>query len=209
MKNHGFKFFTGDVNWLDYGGTWVRKVGDRRFHFIRLENMDDACGSDNEGRETYVVELSEVDLDAIPGETKDSAVKSCGWGDADRPDFCTTEMIAGACFEYGARAPLHSVSTNNAHQGIRECRKESYHLTNDASWYHAAMNRPVNKIGSTAREYMTGDITSAIVRGANSDDVGEQVVSKIMAKMYVNAEGHTLGGQLPAEELQKLKDVVK
>jgi hypothetical protein len=116
--------------------------------------MDDACGSDNEGRDTYCVELSEVDLDAIPAAAQASAWASCDGGsmiDADDPDTVRRDMVAaGCCFDYGARAPLFDVSTDNVHKGFRACRAESYSLTRDAAALAARMDRPVNRIGSTA-----------------------------------------------------------
>lgn len=207
----GFCFFTGDVNVLDYGMTLIRKVAPRRFHFVELTNMNEACGSDNDGHPTYVVELSEVDLDAIGADTQRSAWRSCDGDCMVRPSDVTSYdnserdlIAAGCCYEYGAKAPLHSVSTNNAHKGIRECRAESYSLTRDSDAYAARMERPVNKLGSTAREYMTGDITSAIVRGAESGDPA----ARIIGRMYVATDGQTLGGRLPAGDIEAIKGAI-
>jgi hypothetical protein len=123
----GFHFWTGYVNFLDHGGTYIRQVGPRRFHFLGLVNMDEACGSDNDGQPRYVVELSEVDLDAIAAETQRGAYNSCGSGISESNDQAKRDAeMAGMCHSYGAKAPLHSVSTDNAHKGIRECRAESY-----------------------------------------------------------------------------------
>ena len=203
----GFQFFTGDVNWRDYGGTWIRQVAARRFHFLQVTNMVEACGRDNDGQPTYAVELSEVDLDAIGEVEQSRALASCGFevtDAADRTANGTADCVAGACFEYGNRAPLHGESTNNVHAGFRACRAESYRLTSDAEAYAEAMDRPVNKLGSTAREYMTGDITSAIVRGAEEGNPSAQ----IMARMYVAAEGQTLGGAIPPGDLEAMRGAI-
>jgi hypothetical protein len=209
VRGRGFRFFTGDVSWLDYGGTWIRQVAARRYHFLELTNMDEACGRDNEGSPRYVVELSEVDLDAIGPDVQRSAWESCD-GDsqierADSVEVDTTErdlVAAGACYQYGAKAPLHSETTSNAHKGIRACRAESYRLTSDAEAYAAAMERPVNKIGSTAAEYMRGDVNAAILRGCDEGNPS----ARLMAKMYVAAEGKTLGGQIPPGDLEAMKE---
>lgn len=204
-NKRGFRFFMGDVNWLDYGGTWFRKVGPRRWHFIELTNMDEACGRDNEGRDKYVVELSEVDLDGISAETQQSAWRSCD-GDCQTTDETTPGerdvITAGCCFSYGAKAPLHSEETNNAHKGIRACRAESYSLTSDADAYRAAMERTVNRLGSTAREYMTGDTNAAVIRGMESGDPA----ARLIGKMYVAAEGRTLGGSIPTADLEAMRE---
>jgi hypothetical protein len=206
--SRGFKFWTGDVNWRDYGGTWARKVGPRAWHFIVLTNMDDACGRDNAGRPTYVVELREVDLDAIGPSTQVSAWQCCDGDCRLAPDEHLTlstgkrDMVtADCCNEYGAYAPLHSAEGNNAHKAIRECRAESYRLTRDTDAHAEAMARPVNKLGSTAAEYMTGDMTSAMLRGLDAGDPG----ARIMAKAYSAADGQTLGGAMPEGELAALR----
>ncbi len=179
----GFKFWTGDVNWLDHGGTWIRKVGDRRYHFICLTNMDEAVGSDNEGRPKYVVELSEVDLEQISSKVQVSAWHSCDGDSMAGDDEISSErgdqLIASCCFDYGAKAPLHSVDTDSAHKGIRECKAESKRL-DDAHERGLAMTKPVNAIGSTAKEYMTGDLDSAISRGVADGSKEALLMAKIM-----------------------------
>ncbi len=163
-----------------YDGLSVRRVSAQRYHYIQVTDMDEACGRDNEGRPRYVVELSEVDLDSLSEATVKSARQSCGWDSAPDSDEATAEM----CFQYGARAPLHSVDTNSATRGFRECRQESYTLTKDSAAYAERMERPVNAIGSTAREYMQGDIYSAMDRGVRAD----KPEAKIMAKMHGASE---------------------
>lgn len=41
------------------------------------------------------------------------------------------------------------------------------------------MERPVNKIGSTAAEYMTGDMRSAVLRGVANNDVAAEILLKM------------------------------
>lgn len=197
-KARGFRFLTGDANWLDYGGVWSRQVSESRFHFIRLDNMDEACGRDSEGHPRYSIDLSEVDLGEISGRHLRDALESCGADIGVPIPVCD---MAEACRSYGLAAPLHSVSTNNAYKGIAECRRESYRLTRDQDAYEEAMGRPVNKIGSTAREFGRGDLQSALVRGieaGNQDAV-------IMGKMYESAGGQTLGGKI---DIQPITDAL-
>src|SRR5690348_7233756 len=59
-------------------GLFAREVEPRRFHFIEWTDMDACCGRDNLDYR-YVVELNEVDLDAISEKTILSALHSCGW----------------------------------------------------------------------------------------------------------------------------------
>ncbi len=159
------------------GGKYVRRVGTGRYHIIEWTDMDDACGSDNEGHPRYVVELSEVDVTATPAETLQSAIESCGWeGIPDNP-----EAQAETLHSYGARAPLHSGSGNNLRKIMRKARAASLELTEDPDVYDEAMSRPVNALGSTAREFMQGDINSAMVRGIQQGDASEETLDRVAA----------------------------
>lgn len=154
--------YTGDVDALGYGGKWIRDVGSRAFQIVELINMDDACGDVSQGR--YSVDLSLVDLAAIGPEEIKGALDSCGFstGGADEP--LQDVAIAEACHSYGAKAPLDSWMGNNAHRMLRSARTAANSYKRDSSSLASALDRPVNKIGSTAREFMTGDLDSAVHR---------------------------------------------
>lgn len=61
---------------------------------------------------------------------------------------------------------------------LREARREARALLDEYA-LEAAMDRPVNAIGSTAREYMKGDLTSAMQRGCEAGDKTARLVAKI------------------------------
>lgn len=151
--------------------------------------MDDACGRDNEGHPRYNVELSEVDLFAISDKTKEEAFKSCGGFRRDQAEPTEVE-IADAVSSYGAKAPLGSWNGNALRVLMRQARKRAAEM-DDPVVHETAMNSPVNAIGSTALEFMKGDINSAMVRGVAE---GRQD-AKLMARMY---------GAKP-EDLQKVE----
>lgn len=89
-------------------------------------------------------------------------------------------MIAETCKQYGHYAPLWDDQGNGRIVLRRLARRAARELASDAGSMESAMERPVNKIGSTAREFMQGDIFSAMQRGAESGDPE----SRLMAKMY-------------------------
>jgi len=193
-KNFGsFKFLTGDVNFADYGGKWCRKVGERRYHVIELLNWEETVG-EREASEigaTYNVSLSEIDLDQI--DTSD-ALKSCGWYlDSDGllfseagdqiADLETQDLaIVDACHGYGCKAPLSDESGNSYRALIANARKLSRSL--DAPEKRAvALAKPVNALGSTALEYMRGDIDSAIDRGMSAGDPKALLMGRLYGKI--------------------------
>jgi hypothetical protein len=165
-----------DANWLDYGGTWYRHVTGRRFHFISILNWADTCG-EREAAEvgsTYCVDLAEVDLDEIPESEIRSSLASCGCEEENPSDL----VRAGCCHDSGSKAPLSSVNGNNAWRLIREAKAESRAL-DDPRKHDTAMERTVNKLGSTAAEYMSGDLSSALWRGVYANDPTAMLMLKI------------------------------
>lgn len=172
----GFKFLVGDVNWKDYGGKWYKPVaGTTRYHIIEFTNMDEACGRDNDGCPPYVVELSEVDTD---NDQLEDAMRCCGFDDAEYQR--DSPAAAEALHSYGAKSPLwESGATGNAFKALAAAKRESRALMRDASAYESAMDRPVNAIGSTAREYGSGDIQSAILRGVSEGDPKAELMLRL------------------------------
>ena len=168
----------------------AREVEPRRFHFIEATDMVDACGRDALG-EPWVVELSEADLDAIGEKAVERACESCGW---EQEEAFTDLQRAEMCHSYGARAPLDSWSGGRVRKEtwedspcprelIRSAKRRSREL-DDPAEREAALMRPVNKIGSTALEYMQGDLHSAITRGAAAGSAE----AKLMAKLHGASE---------------------
>lgn len=168
--------YTGDVNMLDYGGKNTRQTGKRQFQVVELMNMDEACGRDNDGQPKYNVELRFVDLDAIPQREVDSAIQSCGWEGMDKGNDA---MLAECLDSYGLHAPLGQWSGNNARKLLRQAYREANTLL-DSDTLEEKLDQPVNRIGSSAREFMAGDLVSAMQRGVES---GNQD-ARSMAKMH-------------------------
>lgn len=154
----------------------MRKTAAGVFQFVELTNMDEACGRDNKGQPRYVVALALVDLSQIDAETKASARRSCGY---DMPESEETpEMLAEMCYHYGTLAPLGSWEGNNAGKLLRAAKSAAHDFL-DESALADQMEKPVNKIGSTAAEFMRGDIHSAISRGVQADDPAALLMAKL------------------------------
>mgnify|MGYP001576064174 CR=1 FL=1 len=167
--------YTGDVSPEEYGGKWFRRVGKRVYQVIELTNMDEACGPDNHGSDRYVVELSLVDLNTIPQKGQTSALRCCG----QENEALSDSWLAVCCFEYGCQAPLESWSGNAFGKLLRQARASAHALKQDANTLADRLEQPVNKIGSTAREYMNGDINSAILRGLERGDRNAEILAKM------------------------------
>lgn len=189
--------FSGDVSWSDYGGKWLRHAGARTYHVIEFLNWEDACGSDDAGAR-YNCSLSLVDLDALDERTIASAKSFCDFDSwADRFSEQDQDLaLAECCFDYGAKAPLWDENGNNAHALVRQARAESARLRADAGAMADRMSRPVNKLGSTAAEFMRGDLDAAMARGVYAGDAG----ARLMAKMH-GIPDHVIDDARPSDFL--------
>jgi len=189
-----FTFLTGDLCWEDHGGVWYRKVSASRFHVVRIFNWEVETG---EG-EGWHIDLLEVDTDDLENAKK--ALSSWGYAmERDGTIFCehggdiladkdqeeTRRLILCESMQgYGCYAPLGDWD-GDPFEPLFKCAAElSNELCGDEEAYERAMNRPVNKIGSTAREYQKGDLDSAMMRGISRGDQS----AEIMAIMHYGRE---------------------
>lgn len=248
------------------GGLYVRRIRDRIFHFIKWDDMDDACGSDNEGQPRYCAELEEIDIDLVTDQQMAECMMSCSQGaliDAEENHFdndglmlarkerraaidlkdhlrrcaeakekglpppekketvetdeqrtwrkqrefeeCnvwgavlamrrgekvfvdggmepwefTDEAFVENASRYGLGAPLWNECSNNLKKLLSAAKQESRELEEDIGLHEERMNRPVNKLGSTAREYGQGDFQSALARGIKAGAPESRIIGKM------------------------------
>ena len=165
-----FKWLTGDVNYVEHGGKWIRRArvqGNkkaRRYHVLELSMLEDDF-------EKYNVSLSEIDLDVIGPEQLSSALRSCGWELDPRRGVVTEggielvvpngivldSVLVEACHGYGAIAPIDNTSGSNWRKLMVAARAVSKELDVEAA-HETAMDRPVNQLMTSASNYMQGRI---------------------------------------------------
>lgn len=197
----------------DETGKWGREVAPNRWHVIHSHEWDE---NDNPGCK-YTVDLSEIDLTDL--ERAIEAARSCGWelrlnkegkgliidgvpihievpytGDLMDDPKVVRHALVEAMHGFGAKAPLGEWNGNNRN-ALRKLAREESRLLDDPEAHDAAMNKPVNALGSTAREYARGDLVSAIKRGLDNDNPAAQILDQA----YRAAKGRTLGGEVIKE----------
>jgi hypothetical protein len=91
-----YKWLSGDVNWLDYGGKWYKKDESGDYTVRELINMRDCCGSDAEY--TYAVRMFSINLDDISDGLKDESMSICGCDESwdDLTDDRKLEMLVSS-----------------------------------------------------------------------------------------------------------------
>jgi len=146
----------------------VKHLGGRKYLFLQALDTRTYTGK---GR--FYTEVSCVDLDEIPPQGVKEARLSWGIADEDISDLATAEI----CHSYGYKAVLGGENAGGAVVARRAGRRIAKEAVEDLD---GAMDRPVNKIGSTAAEMMRGDFMSALGRGVQE---GRQD-ARIMSKLY-------------------------
>jgi len=176
-----WEFLIGDINWQAHGGSWCRHVANRHYHVVELINLRDAMGE--EAEVTYSVSLKSVNLDEVPRAGLDAAISCMGLNDAtfarlfegDDADIGYVEALAS----FGLFAPMGDWDGNAYRPLIAAAKRESNRLISDREYVESQMSRPINRLGSTAKEYATGDTQSALIRGIAKGDKMAYIIGKI------------------------------
>ncbi len=188
-----FDFLSGGGDWEEYGGMWYRKI-DHRFHVVKIFNWEDAIGeaeaADIDG--THHIDLVEVDTN--DDERIKSSLRCCGYyADEDgnivsdsgdmlaelKDEDAWRLIVCEAMVSYGAYANIHGYTSSDLDKMFASMLAKSNLLIDDPQVYEQHMNRPVNRIGSTAREMQRGDINSGILRGLASGDESAELMARM------------------------------
>lgn len=169
----GWEFLTGDMNFVEYGGSWVKQLSDVRYLVIELINLKDAMG--DKAEMVYDVGLKECDIES---PQLNNAIASHGFPDGfdvESHPLAKVEVLVS----FGNFAPMGEWSGNNYRELLRQAKSEARRLIADHHYHAQQMNRPVNKLGSTAYEYAQGDFDSAMIRGIARDDKAARIFGKM------------------------------
>lgn len=167
--------YSGDVNMLDYGGSYIRNVGGRKFQRIRVENLED---TDIKG-EKYWVTLDYINLEEVSEKEIYSALMSCGCGSDYNYDIENDVYVARCMFDYSGGCNLSEWRSNNGFKAIAEAKRYANMYLGNSDKLEASLNRIVNAIGSTSRELGCGDIQSALNRGKSIEDLKDCGIVKM------------------------------
>jgi hypothetical protein len=219
----------GDVSWEDYDGVWGKRVvvpavppkpetGERGskervlWFVLRFENMEDCDSKAVERGELarYIASVVLVDLAAIPA---DDMARALGGIVFDAPEGLSPEQAAlqeemckvDALVSYGVYAPLADKSRSNLpHYLLGEVIKDAQRLIANPCELDAALDQPVNKIGTTAREMGQGKVLAGLERSAVKALAGEEVdaTASLMLKMQYKLDA---GEMAKAGEWMKLQ----
>lgn len=152
-----FKFLTGDINYLEYGGKFVsKKLNNGDFDYwlvIELINYEQHLSkSEMENQDKYCVQISSVS----PDQAGPDHIKSA----FDCIVFQSVNAITDidkvlALSEYGVSAVVWSKTGNNGLELLQEAKKESIVVSGLFGFY---MDKPENRLGNDGWNFIKGDI---------------------------------------------------
>jgi len=182
----------------DTHGLYVRVRGSMGYLFVDVTDMVGACGRDADPEQPFVWDVSFVNLAAADDRELKRACDCVGLRPEELEEMDVPMRLlalAQAAHDYGLKAPLDGGGAKRFEHaraaGIRAAQKYSDEALEER------LDRVVNEIGSTARDFMRGDSLAGLKRAA--EDVvcrGAEATPEqaLMMKMYAACGGQTLGG---------------
>lgn len=182
----GWKYLSGPYWWTGEDALWGRRAKDGAWWVLHFTDLLDAGGEDFKDT-PYECAVKRLSFDELPHEELVAALHSCGFKLAANEqneisvyNGYDNELVAKGdgveptclqcCISYGLGAPLAEVSGKRWLNVRGQARREAESLLRDEHRTKEALDRPVNRIGSTAREMGVGDIMSALARDRPGTD---------------------------------------
>jgi hypothetical protein len=161
--------FSGDINWSDYGGEWVRKSGSKWYALTFFNWNEHDVSYVEEGGDAYVCEVKVVDIANLPADELVRALACVGmsvcddglmWdnGDVVAPEH-VEEAEVRACLAYGLYATIDTFTDKSyplrARGKARACACE---LMRDGAMLEDKLDEQANAFGNSKRDFMSGNI---------------------------------------------------
>jgi len=209
----GWRELSGDVNWEEYGGKWGRQDPNNAsvFYVIKHDNMMEYMGEEEikeSGIDIHISNVMRVDLSEVPESEIASAFECCGF-DPDESDYTGDNLnwVKVECLvDYGVASPMGEHSDPHYPERARAAaRREVEELIADSAQVERMLDRPVNAIGSTARDFGKGDVMAGLDRYKRAKEsaslsVNMSTVPSDDPIAYVHGyQTGATGGGLPAD----------
>lgn len=194
----GWTTLSSDISWEDYHGMWCRyHRDDNAWYVLQWTNLVDVGGKEFKAT-PYECQVKRLSFGELEAEDVAGALRSAGfrvaeddgqrcivsdYGDIiakdDGQSNTFNHIRVECCIQHGLGAPLETFTGRVRPRNIRaEAKRYAELCMKDAKLREERLERPVNAIGSTAREYGNGDVNAALYRGENT--VAKQVLKKMM-----------------------------
>lgn len=177
-----FKFLTGDVDMLTYGGKLIsQRMCNGEFYFWLVAEIIpwEEHGCKEEIGATYGVEVKVVSPSEAGEKGWKEAVDSCGWTEEDLAKMPLDDPAfrVQILSDYGIGAIVWQENGNNIKKLWRKMHKD---LAMMGITFGFDMDRNQNKIGSSGWDMLKGDVLAGLYRYSESDSDEK----KLTRKMY-------------------------
>lgn len=153
-EKRGWIDVCSDVNWENHGGLWAKKVGEE-YYFVRY------YGDEYESELGKTASLSLVS----PKEVKESDLQSAlSFTGHEKEESISGIEVAYSLHEYGIKAPLEDFTAKTPLIARSQAFKYAEQLLKSSKELNKRLNKVVNKIGSTAKDFMKGDSLAGLKR---------------------------------------------
>jgi hypothetical protein len=161
-----------DFCWEDYGGLWGRRAPDGSWFVLRFTNLHEAMG-EREAPCKYACDVFRVDPREVPPADTRRALECCDVDLAEIMPAFREPALVQCLVSYGIAAPLDSFTADSRPLNVRaRARRAADAYRRDARALNRALDRPVNRIGSTARDFGRGDSIAGLRRYADDGKHG-------------------------------------
>ena len=152
-----YKWFTGDVDWKEYGGKFItKKLNNGDWDYWLVMSIYNTEGNSVESKK-YLVEVSAIAPDAVPQKGIDSALSCTGIAEFydEQTDYYQNMLLVEALGDYGISATLWDKEGNNLSELMREARHETQLINMLFGFY---MDKQCNAIGNDGWDFISGNI---------------------------------------------------
>lgn len=162
-----FKFLTGDINWQEYGGKFIsKKLNNGDFDYWLILSVDNLheCMDENHPNK-YLVSVNAIAPSELPEKEIESALQSMGQEDLSPAEFTKKYGMLGlleAISGYMGGAMIFYDEGNNLRKLMKNAREQAEEM--GVFLFGFAMDRTMNRIGSTGWDILRGDITAGLYR---------------------------------------------
>lgn len=149
----GWTDIGSDVCWEDHGGNWAKKGADGTWYVIHFDNMKEHGIHD---WPQYYAQVRNIDPSSVSEEELNFALKCIG---LSKDEIDSEYEIVFAFNSYGLFAPLDEFWGKSYPERVRaSARRKAEEYMKDSEALEDSLDRMVNAIGNTARDFRAGNI---------------------------------------------------
>lgn len=177
--SYGWIDIGSDVNWDEHGGNWAKKAQDGSWYVITFDNLE---GHGIYDLPKYLATVKNIEPREVDTEELKSALQCIGMDFKDVDD--ELELVF-ALNSHGIFATLEEISGDKNPDSIKErAIKVAEEFMSDSNKLNEALDKEINKIGTTNRGARNGDILAGLKRYVSNGEIGTNPEKDMMVRIF-------------------------